>query len=191
MTNQQQPPFQPQQPYQQQYPQQPQQPFGQAPFQQQPFPPQPPQKKSGAGKKVGLGCLGVVAVCVLIGIGSAAMSGGGEDGDATASTSEAKDAGQKAEKQSQADQFKAYVSKNGSPAEKKAVAHVTKVQGAGEQNDVLDAADIYTDYAGGLTGAHTGEGKLLASAFADWKDSENGLVTVYDKDGEILSNGNF
>jgi hypothetical protein len=37
---------------------------------------------------------------------------------------------------------------------------------------------------------------LVASAFADWQKSrgqasENGLVTVYDKNAEILSNGQF
>ncbi|WP_405845523.1 hypothetical protein OG528_05720 [Streptomyces platensis] len=48
-----------------------------------------------------------------------------------------------------------------------------------------------TDFTGGLMGPHQSEGKLIASAFADWKESKNGLVTVYDVKGEILSNGNF
>lgn len=44
---------------------------------------------------------------------------------------------------------------------------------------------------GGMMGEGSGPAKLLASAFADWKDSENGLVTVYDADGELISTGNF
>ncbi|MET9305107.1 hypothetical protein ACFY65_16535 [Streptomyces cellulosae] len=99
---------------------------------------------------------------------------------------------EKAEKKlSQAEQFKAFVEENGTPQEKEAVAHVTKVQGADEQNDILDTADIYTDFTGGLMGEGSGPAKLIASAFADWKQSENGLVTVYDADGELLGNGQF
>ncbi|MFG2194867.1 hypothetical protein [Streptomyces sp. NPDC048639] len=95
------------------------------------------------------------------------------------------------QEKSQADRFREFVAKNGTPTEKAAVGHITKIQGADEQNDILDSAEVYTDFTGGLMGPHQNEGKLIASAFADWKDSENGLVTVYDQDGEILSNGQF
>ncbi|MFI1129522.1 hypothetical protein ACH4UX_09325 [Streptomyces althioticus] len=94
-------------------------------------------------------------------------------------------------KLSQAEQFKAFVKENGTAQEKEAVSHVTKVQGADKQNDILDTADVYTDFAGGLMGEGSGPAKLIASAFADWKQSENGLVTVYDADGELLGNGQF
>ncbi|GAA1426421.1 hypothetical protein GCM10009601_35380 [Streptomyces thermospinosisporus] len=100
-------------------------------------------------------------------------------------------AGKGAEKASQAEQFKAFVQKNGSPQEKAAVEHVTKVQGADEQNDILDAADVYTDFTGGIMGEGAGPAKLIASAFADWKQSKNGLVTVYDANGELIGNGKF
>ncbi|MFB7997745.1 hypothetical protein ACFC4G_33585 [Streptomyces sp. NPDC056002] len=113
-------------------------------------------------------------------------AGGKADGAAKA------DAGDKgASKASQAEQFKAFVAKNGTPKEKAAVAHVLKIQGADQQNDILDSADVYTDFTGGLMGEGSGPSKLIASAFADWKDSKNGLVTVYDADGEIITNGNF
>ncbi|MYS55159.1 hypothetical protein GTW46_34785 [Streptomyces sp. SID6013] len=122
----------------------------------------------------------------------AKADGGKTDGGKADGASDAEPAGDKAvEKASQAEQFKAFVQKNGSPNEKDAVSHVTKVQGADEQNDILDAADVYTDFTGGLMGEGTGPAKLIASAFADWKDSENGLVTVYDAEGEILGNGQF
>ncbi|CAL9528197.1 hypothetical protein [Streptomyces sp. enrichment culture] len=123
-----------------------------------------------------------------------AGSAGGTGGDGTKQAGgegAGKDAGKDAGKASQAEQFKAFVQKNGTPQEKEAVAHVTKVQGADEQNDILDAADVYTDFTGGIMGEGTGPAKLIASAFADWKQSENGLVTVYDAEGELLGNGNF
>ncbi|MEU3732624.1 hypothetical protein AB0E81_24925 [Streptomyces sp. NPDC033538] len=117
---------------------------------------------------------------------------GGAKSDGTDGKSDAKPAEDKAvEKASQADQFKAFVQKNGTAAEKDAISHVTKVQGADEQNDILDAADVYTDFTGGIMGEGTGPANLIASAFADWKQSENGLVTVYDADGELLGNGEF
>ncbi|MFI8834424.1 hypothetical protein ACIGPN_25815 [Streptomyces afghaniensis] len=40
-------------------------------------------------------------------------------------------------------------------------------------------------------GPHQGEGKLIASAFTSRYESKNGLVTVYDKDGELLANANY
>ncbi|OSP37140.1 MULTISPECIES: hypothetical protein [unclassified Streptomyces] len=151
--------------------------------------------------------LGAVVGIVIIGAASANSGdsdGGSGDKGASASAerrsggakpdgaSDAKPAEDKGtEKASQAERFKAFVQKNGTPQEKDAVAHVTKVQGADEQNDILDAADIYTDFTGGLMGEGTAPAKLLTSAFADWKQSDNGLVTVYDADGELLGTGNF
>ncbi|MFF9333653.1 hypothetical protein [Streptomyces albogriseolus] len=118
--------------------------------------------------------------------------GGAKDAGTGAGAGKGKEKAEKAEKKvSQAEQFKAFVKENGTAQEKEAVSHVTKVQGADEQNDILDAADVYTDFTGGIMGEGTGPAKLIASAFADWKQSENGLVTVYDADGELLGNGQF
>ena len=151
--------------------------------------------------------LGAVVGIVVIGAASANSGdsdGGSGDKGTSASAeqqsgdtkpdgaSDAKPAEDKGtEKASQAEQFKAFVQKNGTSQEKEAISHVTKVQGADEQNDILDAADVYTDFTGGIMGEGTGPAKLIASAFADWKQSDNGLVTVYDADGEIIGNGNF
>ncbi|WP_093769038.1 hypothetical protein [Streptomyces sp. F-7] len=116
----------------------------------------------------------------------------GAGAGAGAGEGKGKEEAEKAEKKaSQAEQFKAFVEENGTAQEKEAVSHVTKVQGADEQNDILDTADVYTDFTGGIMGEGTGPAKLIASAFADWKQSENGLVTVYDADGELLGNGQF
>ena len=57
-----------------QYPQQPQPGWGQQPYGQPPFP-QPP-KKSGAGKIIGIGCLGIIGLFVLIAIAGALASSG-------------------------------------------------------------------------------------------------------------------
>ncbi|MDC7335518.1 hypothetical protein [Streptomyces lydicus] len=175
---------------------------------QQPPPPgmyAPPPKKMSAGAKVGIGCGGAVGVIVVLAVIGAAIGGGGAASDAgkpdkvaaapkqeRQAKEDAKPAKEKPKAPaSQADRFKAFVKKSGTAAEKSAIRHVTKVQGADEQNDILDSADVYTDFTGGLMGPHQSEGKLIASAFADWKDSKNGLVTIYDAKGEILSNGNF
>ncbi|GAA2546477.1 MULTISPECIES: hypothetical protein [Streptomyces] len=120
---------------------------------------------------------------------SAEQRSGGARSDGGSDAKPADDEG--VEKASRAEQFKAFVQKNGTAQEKEAVSHVTKVQGADEQNDILDTADVHTDFTGGITGEGMGPAKLIASAFADWKQSENGLVTVYDADGELLGNGNF
>lgn len=184
----------------------------QAPY--QPVPPyqhpEPPKKKSWFARHKVMSVIGAVVAVIIIG----GIAGGGGGGDDTASDTaktapekqtDAKpaeaeaDAGADKEKPaeepkkdlSQADEFKAFVAKNGTGPEKAAVKHVTKVQGADSQTDILDAADIYTDYAGGLMGPNQGDAKLLASAFADWKTSKNGLVTVYDKDGQLMANGNY
>ncbi|SCK29166.1 hypothetical protein H181DRAFT_02286 [Streptomyces sp. WMMB 714] len=187
---------------------------------QQPYAPTPqPPRKTGAGKVVGLSCLGVLVACLLIAVVAVAAFSDGDGGSNRPDTSVAATPGETAEEpgeaskseekagssnkeeakpegdakatSTQAQRFKTFVEKNGTPTEKEAVRHVTKVQGADEQNDIMDAAEVFTDYSGGMMGTHANDGKLIASAFADWRDSENGLVTVYDKDGEILSNGNF
>ncbi|MGW5609372.1 hypothetical protein ACWEWI_25355 [Streptomyces sp. NPDC003753] len=165
-----------------------------------PFQPQPP-KKSKAGKIVGFGCLGIVALFILGGI-VAAVGGGSSDSTDTSNKDKAVAASSKPktdkaettpaqETKSQAEQFKACVAKSGTPTEKKAAQHVTKVTGADKRNDILDSAEVYTDFSGGLMGPHQGDGKLIASAFTSCYESKNGLVTVYDKDGEILSNANY
>ncbi|NEA97320.1 hypothetical protein G3I22_34550 [Actinospica acidiphila] len=120
-----------------------------------------------------------------------AKDAGADAGQGTEKTEKAEETEKAEKKLSQAEQFKAFVEENGTAQEKEAVSHVTKVQGADEQNDILDTADIYTDFTGGLMGEGSGPAKLIASAFADWKQSENGLVTVYDADGELLGNGQF
>ncbi|MFD7403558.1 hypothetical protein ACFV7R_12995 [Streptomyces sp. NPDC059866] len=194
----------------QQYPQQPNQPQQQYPQQpgwggpQQPPAyygaptPQPPKKRS-VGKIAGLGCLGVIALVVIAGVAA-----GGGDGDSTDTSNKDKavsaNDNQKAdeakeepaeETKTQAEQFQACVAKSGTPTEKEAVKHVTKVTGADKRNDILDAPEVFTDFTGGLVGPHAGEGKLIASAFTSCYESDNGLVTVYDKDGEILANANY
>ncbi|MFK0024969.1 hypothetical protein [Streptomyces sp. NPDC090798] len=69
----------------------PRQPHGQAPHGQQPygqplFQPQPPKKGPGAGKAIGLGCLGLVGVAVVLGIVAAAVDGSGSN-DSSSSAS--------------------------------------------------------------------------------------------------------
>lgn len=199
------------------YPGQPQQPYQGAPggYPGGPVPPQKPKSWFARNKAVSI-IGGVVGFFVIVGM----FSSSGDDSTSTkadtavtapdkadakpaekADAKPAEDAPAKKEEskkpapapknKTQADEFKAFINENGTPAEKAAAKHIVKVQGADSDNGILDAAEVYTDYAGGLMGPHSGDGKLLASAFADWKTSNNGLVTIYDKAGEILSNGNY
>jgi hypothetical protein len=165
-------------------------------------PQQPAPKKGGAGKIIGFGCLGFVAVIILIVIIAVAAGGSGSDtssgsGGSTSTASTPADKGQPpAKTQSTVEAFKAYVQKNGTPTEQTAVKHVTKIQGGDDNNDILDSADIYTDYTGDMFSGDQAKGKLIASAFADFQksrglDSKNGLVTIYNANGDMLSNGNY
>ncbi|MFG2538349.1 hypothetical protein ACGFU4_24265 [Streptomyces sp. NPDC048511] len=167
-------------------------------------PPQQPQPKKSwfARHKVLTAVGGVFAFIVVVSIATGSGEDSPKDSGTTAASSQQQADAAPAEKAdnkpaeekkelSQADQFKAFIEENGTATEKAAATHITKVQGADESNGILDAADVYTDFTGGLMGPHQGEGKLLASAFADWKHSKNGLVTIYDEDGELLANGKF
>lgn len=186
--------------------QQPQQPYGH-PQQPGPYGPPPPPKKKGigVGGGIAIGCGGLLALVVLVGVIGALGTDTDPKTDAKPSSTASEPAAKPAakpkteapaaeapkEELSQADQFKAFVAKNGTDAEKSAVKHVTKVQGAEEQNNILDSVDVYTDFKGGILSKDANRAKLIASAFADWKQSKNGLVTIYGADGDLISNGNF
>ncbi|MFE6126760.1 hypothetical protein ACFQ6Q_00585 [Streptomyces sp. NPDC056437] len=190
---------------------------GPAPYQ----PPPPPKKGMSGWAITGIVIGGIFAFLIVIGVasgGTETSDSSGKAGDKSAAAPQKpaeqpaeqpavkedpkpadKPAAKPAEKKpapapkdlSPADEFKAFVAKNGTQTEKAAVKHVTKVQGAEEQNDILDSAEVYTDFTGGFMSKDQNQAKLIASAFADWKDSENGLVTVYGSDGDMISNGNF
>ncbi|MFE9923498.1 hypothetical protein ACFYQA_18490 [Streptomyces sp. NPDC005774] len=188
-----------------QYPQQPQPGWGGS---RQPAgapTPQPPKKRR-VGKIVGLGCAGLLALMVVVAVAATSMNGDSDSTDTgkkdKAVTAEEQvpaggASGKDAEGErtpgtkTRAEEFRACVAESGTPTEKEAVTHVTKVTGADKRNDIFDSADVFTDFSGGLTGPHTGEGKLIASAFTSCYESENGLVTVYDEDGELLATANY
>ncbi|MFC8985044.1 hypothetical protein ACFTXK_05720 [Streptomyces sp. NPDC056956] len=190
-----------------QYPQQPQQPHQPQPQPGYGYPqpfgpgapmPQPPKKRS-VGKIAGLGCAGLLAFSVLIAV---AAGGGSDDPADTGNKDKAvaaddkprakeKEKDEPEETRTQAEEFQDCVEKSGTSGEKAAVEHVTKVTGADKRNNLLDSAEVFTDFTGGLLGPHQGEGKLIASAFASCYESDNGLVSVYDETGELLANGNY
>ncbi|WP_326808654.1 hypothetical protein OHB04_29740 [Streptomyces sp. NBC_01775] len=200
--------------------QQPQGPFAPPP-EGPPGMPGPPPKKRRLGLKITLGVLGAfVAIGVIASVSQGDGNDSKKSGKESSAVSgkPAAKPKEKAEKPradkpeanrpkkenakkekakpaaqpgSQAARFKAFIAKSGTPQQKAAAAHIINVQGADTHSDIMDDAEVHTDYTGGMMGSHAGDGKLLASAFADWRTSVNGLVTVYDADGEILSNGTF
>lgn len=112
-------------------------------------------------------------------------------GEANTKSTSSAVAEEKAEKQSTADKFKSWVVENGLPTEKSAVKHVTKVQ---HESGWLNQADVYTDMTGGMfSDSANNQARLIASAWADYKQTHDssGLVTVYNVNGEMITNGNY
>lgn len=148
--------------------------------------------------KMGKSIVGAAAIVAFIGV--VASCNGNDDGGmakadppAASTTHTGKDAskGKGKGSVSQATTFRDCVAKNGTASEKAAVQHVTKVTGTDERNNILDAPEVYTDFTGGIMSADQGKAKLIATAFASCYDSDNGLVTIYGADGEVMANGNF
>ena len=140
----------------------------------------------------------IVGVLVIGGCNAATNSDGGTktgtDNAKPAASTDAKGAGAQdtgATKKTQAEEFTDCVNKTGTPTEKTAVKHVTKVTGADKRNNILDSAEVFTDFTGGIVGPHQGDAKLIATAFTSCYQSDNGLVTVYGEDGEMIANANF
>lgn len=153
-------------------------------------PPQQP-KKSPAGKIVGFGCLGAAVLFFVVGGCATLMASSGEDMQKTDKPATAQGSAAGGVLHTEAQIFVACVRKNGTAVEKSQVKHVTKVTGTDQRNDILDSAEVWTDYAGDMFGPSANNAKVLASAFVSCYDSDNGLVTVYSKSGEILANANF
>lgn len=140
---------------------------------------------------------GVIVGLVAIGACNAATNDndggtktGSDSAKQTASSDGKSEASEKAKK-TQAEEFTACVTKTGTATEKKAVKHVTKVTGTDKRNDILDNAEVYTDFTGGLMGDNNGDAKLIATAFTSCYESDNGLVTVYGEDGKMIANAQF
>lgn len=110
------------------------------------------------------------------------------------STSSEKDSGEKksaAPQKGEADYFKDCVSKSGTATEKKAVQHVVKITGVDRKNDILDSADVYTDFTGGFASDDSGSANLIVAAFGSCYESNNGLVTIFGEDGNMITNGQY
>lgn len=133
---------------------------------------------------------GIIVGLVVIGGCTAALNDGGGTKTGTDNAKPATDTDTAAQK-TQAEEFTDCVNKNGIDTEKAAVKHVTKVTGADKRNNLLDSAEVFTDFTGGIIGPHHGEAKLIASAFTSCYESDNGLVTVYGEDGEMIANAKF
>jgi hypothetical protein len=139
---------------------------------------------------------GIIVGIIAIGACNAATNNDdgtntGTDNAKPAASSNAEDTDTTTTKKTQAEEFTDCVNKTGTATEKKAVKHVTKVTGADKRNNILDSAEVFTDFTGGLAGPHQGEAKLIATAFTSCYESDNGLVTVYGEDGELIANANF
>lgn len=166
--------------------------------------PAPPPPRRNTGLIVGLGCAGATVLVLVASCTAAVVSSSGDDkptksavqADTTRSPKPRPTATSTARpkdtvKTSEADRFKECAAKEGTDAEIEAVSHVTRVTGVDDMNNILDAADVYTDLTGDMFGPAGNSAQLISAVFSACYDSENGLVTVYSKSGEILGNDNF
>lgn len=167
-----------------------------------PAPTPPPPRKRKTGKVIAGIAGGVVLLGIIVSATSDPKDTSSDDARTTDTAPAVQEPKEKTEEQpkaveedkpaaTEADRFEACVSDKGTPTEKAAVKHVTKVSGVEDFNNILDAPDVFTDFTGGLMGSDTGQAKLVASAFASCYESENGLVTIYGSDGDMIANGKF
>lgn len=87
--------------------------------------------------------------------------------------------------------FKAFVTSNGTPQEQEAVNHVTKIK----SDEWMATADIHTDLTQdkGLSTKGMDMGNLISSSYAEFNptDEGDGMVTIYDSSGGVLTIGNY
>lgn len=145
-----------------------------------------------------------MAVVLLLGAAVTGCSGNGSEPSASSSAGSAPAAATSSapaestaaspETQGEIGSLKTFVAgSSATPEMKSAVANdVTKVDASDGQ------VDIYTDLNGDLGSSDSGAGKLIVSAATDWAKQEHepisegaGLITVYNANGDILSNGNY
>lgn len=152
-------------------------------------------------KKVQKFAIGFASVVALVVVGSAVASAGGSD--TTAKPNPAPNAAPSAPAKTEGDtnpqptpvkktalqEFQACVAKGGTPNEKAAVKHVVKLSGMDDWNGILDNPKAFADWNGGIK--RSADATLIASAFADCYESDNGLLTVYSADGHVAGNGQF
>ncbi|MFD0374681.1 hypothetical protein [Streptomyces sp. NPDC127112] len=158
-------------------------------------------KKSGKGLKIALGVVGgVFAIGV---VGSLVSENPSRDRSPAAAQSPVPERLTSAKPTPEVPTFNAlsaftaYVASNGTPQEKEAVSHVTKIRGV-EATAMRGMVEIVTDLIGGIT-VHHSTGKLIGGAFEDWTTasditessfSKNTYYQVQGQDGKIVSNGN-
>lgn len=154
-----------------------------------------------SSKKVQAFAIGFASI-VALGVVASAVSSA-DDGGKTAKPNPAPNAAPKAPsegdsnpqptpvKRTPLQEFQMCVEEGGTPTEVKAVKHVVKLSNMDDWNGILDNPKAWTDYSGGAFGGHGPDAALVASAFADCYKSKNGLVTVYDKDGHVMTTGQF
>lgn len=86
-------------------------------------------------------------------------------------------------------EFKACVNRDGTPQQKAAVQHITKLTGMNDWDGVRDSAKAWTDWTGGIK--HAADANLITSAFADCYQSGDGRIAVYTSDGHVAGTGEF
>ncbi|MGQ4420443.1 DUF4352 domain-containing protein [Streptomyces sp. SAS_269] len=117
-------------------------------------PPQPP-KKPGAGKIIGFGCLGIVALFVVIGIIGAIIGGG--DGKSDDKAGSGKGGAPAAAASEKAGTSKGGTSKDAEPAAKAAPVKITAKKAAFSKSILADGSD-YTSVS--ITITNNGDEKL-------------------------------
>ncbi|MBB1261842.1 hypothetical protein [Streptomyces alkaliterrae] len=159
----------------------------------------PPPPRGGRGKALGFGCLGALIVLAFLVVVALAVRDDGGDSEElpspTPATTGPADPGveepEGPEAREEAAEFRECVEENGTDPEKMALQRVTAVTGSRDLNRENAAAEVFTDLPGGRVGPSIGQARLIAGAFASCYEADNGTVTVYSADGNMLATGRF
>ncbi|MFI5664404.1 hypothetical protein [Streptomyces sp. NPDC051684] len=162
------------------------------------IPPAPPEKKQSFVKRHPVTTvfliLAVLGVCAIGGCAALVNNAVNEVNKSVSTTedqgrgsAEKKDSGSNAAG-SATTKFQDHLKSTGTSQEQAAAGHVTRVQGAG---GFAPTVSIHTNYSANTDGMAAAT--LLADNYAAWKhtDGEDGLISVYSANGDLIGTANF
>ncbi|GLW49765.1 hypothetical protein Stsp02_54260 [Streptomyces sp. NBRC 14336] len=127
-----------------------------------------------------------LALGAVLLFGTAACTDSAPEADAVGVVEKLPEDTDSAQSEKNAAEFRAWAEKNGNAEEKDAVGRVQRI--LGEWDSKTGNAYVSTDINGGKSEVKDPQGaaNTIAEAFAEWKDSDQGYVSVYDVFGNAM-----